>query len=921
MNQVTEFFKKLFDGSDWPARWHCGRWTDFHGWLYIISDLLIWSAYFSIPLVIIRYISKKQNIRFVRLYFLFAAFIMACGTTHFLDAVAFWNPAYRLNALVRLITGVLSWTTVFYLVKFLPLAFSLKSQKELEVEIDQRIKAERQSRESEQQLQAIFNAAPDAVIVIDDKGRIIKWNLKAELLFGWTADEVMNKSLKDVIIQQRYWDVYESGLNHLLQTGEGPVLNNTMELHALNKENVEFDVSLSISPTMVNGKYLFTGFVRDITEKKRAEESIRQLNAELERRVAERTEELYKSEKKYRYLFENNPIPMWVIELSSFRFLDVNEAAVAHYGYSREEFLGMTAMDIRPAEEKERFRNEHHPQTISQAEYNRGVWTHVKKDGTIIYVEIIAHNIAYEGKTSRFILSNDVTEKVRAEKELKKSMQALYESEQLLSAIVENSTAVIYVKDLEGRYLLANRRFSELFHISQESLLGKTDYEFFPKEMADAFRSMDVRTATAEHPLTEQEIAPHDDGPHTYISVKSALRHENGIPYAIFGISTDITQIKTIEENLRKSLREISDYKFALDESSIVAITDQKGVIKYVNDNFCKISKYDREELISQDHRIINSGYHPKEFIRNLWVTIANGKIWRGEIKNKAKDGTFYWVDTTIVPFLNEEGKPYQYLAIRSDITDRKKIENDLQQLNEELEEKVVNRTGQLQSANKELETFSYSVSHDLRAPLRIINGFSQILLEDHSQKLDEAGVKLIHRIMNSTRKMGMLIDNLLDFSRLGRSEIRMSNVNMNDLVKEVLEELKGGDTPVPARLKVKDLNSATGDINLLRHVWTNLISNAIKYSGKREDPVIEIGAFKQEKKTVYYVKDNGVGFDMKYKDKLFGVFQRLHYDSEFTGTGVGLALVQRIIMRHGGSVWAEGKENEGATFYFALPE
>jgi len=921
MNPVTEFFKKLFDSSDWPARWHCGRWTDFHGWLYIISDLLVWSAYFSIPLVIIRYISKKQNIRFVRLYFLFAAFIMACGTTHFIDAVSFWVPAYRLNALVRLITGILSWTTVFYLVKFLPVAFSLKSQKELESEIEQRISAEKQSRESERQMQTILNAAPDAVIIINDNGKIIKWNLKAELMFGWTETEVMNQPLTETIIPHRYRDAHTKGLRHFLQTGEGVVLNNTIEITALKKDNTEFDVALSISSAIVNGKYLFTGFVRDITEKKRAEEKIRRLNAELEQRVAQRTEELYKSEKKYRYLFENNPMPMWIIDLPTFHFLDVNEAALAHYGYNREEFLSMTAIDIRPEEEKARFRHANHPVNINTAEYNRGNWKHVKKDGTIIHVEIIAHDIVYEGKTSRFILSNDITERVKAEEELQRSVKALNESQQLLSAIVDNSSAVIYVKNLQGQYLMINRRFTELFHLSQEKVLGNTDYDFFSKDMADAFREIDVRAAESDYALTEQEVAPHDDGLHTYISVKSALRHENGKAYATFGISTDITQLKIVEETLRKSLREISDYKFALDESSIVAITDQKGIIKHANDNFCTISKYSRSELIGQDHRIINSGYHSKEFIRNLWVTIANGKIWRGELKNRAKDGTIYWVDTTIIPFLNEEGKPYQYVAIRSDITGRKKIEDELQQLNEALEEKVNTRTEQLLLANKELETFSYSVSHDLRAPLRIINGFGQILLEDYAEKLDEQGERIIQRIMNSTRKMGLLIDNLLDFSRLGRSEMRLSDVDMNELVKEVLDELKNGDTPVPSKLTVSHLKTAKGDGHLLKQVWINLISNAVKYSGKKEDPVIEIGTIKKESKDVYYIKDNGVGFDMKYKDKLFGVFQRLHYETEFTGTGVGLALVQRIITRHGGKVWAEAKENEGATFYFILPE
>ena len=212
MEQVIDFFKKLFDYSDWPPRWHCGRWTEFHGWLYIISDLLIWSAYFSIPLVIIKFISKKQDVKFVKLYFLFAAFILACGATHFLDAITFWIPVYRLNALVRLITGVLSWTTVFYIIKLLPTAFSLKTQQELETEIEQRKKAEDQYKNSEEQIQTLFNAAPDAVIVIDAEGHIIKWNPKATSLFGWAQEEVMHRPLSETIIPPRYREAHQKGM-------------------------------------------------------------------------------------------------------------------------------------------------------------------------------------------------------------------------------------------------------------------------------------------------------------------------------------------------------------------------------------------------------------------------------------------------------------------------------------------------------------------------------------------------------------------------------------------------------------------------------------------------------------------------------------------------------------------------------------
>ena len=376
---------------------------------------------------------------------------------------------------------------------------------------------------------------------------------------------------------------------------------------------------------------------------------------------------------------------------------------------------------------------------------------------------------------------------------------------------------------------------------------------------------------------------------------------------------------KNIESDLQKSLKEISDYKYALDESSIVAITDQKGIIKHVNDNFCKISKYYREELIGQDHRIINSSYHPESFIRNIWVTIANGKIWKGELKNKAKDGTYYWVDTTIVPFLNEQGKPYQYVAIRSDITSRKFAEEEIKNLNEQLEERVRQRTAELELLNKELESFSYSISHDLRAPLRAINGYSYRVQKSLEDKLTDAERSDLEKIIINTKRMGQLVDDLLSFSRLGRKEIIKSAFSMPVLIEQILKELKLESAYKNANIKMTVTHNAPSDLNMMRQVWTNLIDNALKYSSKNKSVEIEIGSAEDKKNIVYFIKDNGVGFDMEYVDKLFGVFQRLHSEKEFEGVGVGLAVVKKIISKHGGQVWAESKINEGAAFYFSL--
>lgn len=466
---------------------------------------------------------------------------------------------------------------------------------------------------------------------------------------------------------------------------------------------------------------------------------------------------------------------MWVIDEGSDKFLDVNEAALSHYGYDRQEFLSLSTLDIRPDEEKERYQS-----YIRKEGYSQGSWKHRKKDGTLINVEVFAHNLSFEGRKARLILVNDITERMKA------------------------------------------------------------------------------------------------------------------------------------EEQLNITIKEIADYKFALDESSIVAITDQKGIIKYVNDNFCRISKYDAGELLGQDHRIINSGYHSKEFIRNLWITIATGKIWKGELKNRAKDGTVYWVDTTIVPFLNEHGKPYQYIAIRADITGRKIAEEENQKLNEDLELTVKQRT-------EELEAFTYSVSHDLRAPLRAINGFAKMLNEEYSAAFDAEAMRLFKRIEENAKKMGALIDDLLEFSKLGRKEIHRSPVQMTELVQETLSEI---NTTLhhKASVHIHPLHAAHVDNTLIKQVMVNLISNALKYSSKAEKPAIEIKSYRTGDEIIYSVSDNGVGFDNQYAGKLFGVFQRLHLQKDFEGTGVGLALVKRIIDKHGGRVWAEGELNKGATFFFSLP-
>jgi PAS domain S-box-containing protein len=275
------------------------------------------------------------------------------------------------------------------------------------------------------------------------------------------------------------------------------------------------------------------------------------------------------------------------------------------------------------------------------------------------------------------------------------------------------------------------------------------------------------------------------------------------------------------------------------------------------------------------------------------------------------------WLHTKKIPIVDETGKSSYLLGISADITEEKARQDEIKQLNQELARTV----NQLMQANKDMEAFTYSVSHDLRAPLRIIDGFGEILAKEHAAQLTSEGQRTLQVIMNNARHMGELIDDLLNLSRLGRAQISVKLVSMKDLVHDVTEAMQVINHNGSPHIEVKPLPTAEGDPGLLRQVWVNLISNAIKYSRKKEKPEIEIGSFDKAGNTVYYIKDNGVGFDMQYAGKLFGVFQRLHKPSEFEGTGVGLALVHRIISKHGGRIWANALVNEGATFYFTLKE
>lgn len=344
---------------------------------------------------------------------------------------------------------------------------------------------------------------------------------------------------------------------------------------------------------------------------------------------------------------------------------------------------------------------------------------------------------------------------------------------------------------------------------------------------------------------------------------------------------------------------------------------DQKGTIVDINNTELKWIGYRREEvihklsfadLLTPESKKILAANFP-EFKKKGFITDLEFDLIR-------KDGSILPVILNSSAIYDKDGN---YLKSRStlfDITESKKSHLKINQLNQDLEKNLA----QLEIVNSELESFTYSVSHDLRAPLRSIAGYTQILNEDYADKLDEEGKKTIDTIVNSARRMGQLIDDLLAFSRFGKTELIKTKIRMDKLIQSIVYEQQIEMDERKVEVKVNTLEPAHVDITLIKQVWINLISNAFKYSKGKETTRIEIGSYIEKNENIYYIKDNGVGFDMEYSHKLFGVFQRLHKMKEFEGTGVGLAIVKRIVQRHGGKVWAEAKVNEGASFYFSLP-
>jgi len=461
----------------------------------------------------------------------------------------------------------------------------------------------------------------------------------------------------------------------------------------------------------------------------------------------------------------------------------------------------------------------------------------------------------------------------------------------------------IFMLDGSGRVATWNTGAERIKGYRAEEIIGQHFSRFYPPEaIAEGKPARLLALAARDGRVEDEGWRVRKDGSRFWADVIiTALRDSESAVVGFAKVTRDLTRRKEAQDALHRSEQTFRILVESVQDCAIFML-DLDGRVASWNAAAERIKGYGAQEIIGEHF----STFYPPD-------DVAQGKPqWALEIAEREgrhedegwrvrQDGTRFWANTVISPMRDAQGGLIGYAKVTRDLTQRRRADQALAQ------------------TNQELERFSYSVSHDLRAPLRAINGFAQALWDDHAEKLGDEGKRLLAVIRDSAKLGGELIDGLLNFSRLGRQALARTPVDLNALVESVVAELRQTQGSVAVDVALAPLPPASGDGALLRHVLVNLIGNAFKFSAQRAHPKVEIGAEHNGSEVAYYVKDNGVGFDMQYANKLFGVFQRLHRPDEFEGTGVGLALAQRIIQRHGGRIWAEGKVNEGATFRFTL--
>ncbi|MDQ5988654.1 MAG: Adaptive-response sensory-kinase SasA [Syntrophus sp. SKADARSKE-3] len=627
--------------------------------------------------------------------------------------------------------------------------------------------------------------------------------------------------------------------------------------------------------------------VRDITERKKMEDSLRV------------------SEERFSKAFKNSPNSITITRISDGKIIEGNDSVYDLLGYTHDEVIGKTTFDLgiwADADERVKL-----IQDLATKGFIRNQeFTLLKKDRTPVIVDLSASLINIDNQQCFLTSFIDITERKQSEAALRehsaqqKVSAAVMAERQRLLDVLEALPAMICLLTPDYHVAFSNRSFCEKFGESHgwhcyEQCFGLSE----PCEFCESYRVLETgKPHRWEVKGPDGSVIDAYDLPFTDI---------DGSPM-VLEIDTDITAYRQTEEALNAERQRFKDVLDIL-PAYVILLTPDYHII-FANRFFeTRFGKAEGRRC----YEYLFGRTEPCETCETFTVLKTRQ---RHEWEWTGPDGRDYYIFD--FPFTDAGGADF-ILEMGLDVTENKRTADELAAHRDHLEELVKQRTCQLEAAYKELEGFSYSVSHDLRAPLRAITGYSQMILKKQEEQFDEETRRRFQMITDNAEKMGRLIDDLLAFSRLGSQAVAKTSLDMEELVGEVWQELRNINPGREMILKIDPMPAVCGDRALIRQVYSNLLGNAVKFTQGKKPTVIEVGSFIKDGETVYYIRDNGIGFDMKYYDKLFGVFQRLHHDAEYEGTGIGLALVQRIIHRHGGLVWAEGEVGMGATFYFTL--
>lgn len=615
----------------------------------------------------------------------------------------------------------------------------------------------------------------------------------------------------------------------------------------------------------------------------------------------EAVETIKVNEAKYRYMFHNNPQPMWIYDVETLAFLEVNQAAINHYGYSQSDLLSMNVLDIRPESEISFFLDL--LKSSNSRSYQVYETKHKKKDNSIICVEVTSHNIIHNQRQARHVLINDITNRKNTEDKLNQERK-------LLRTLIDNLPVTIYVKDDECRKIIANKADLDIVGVKTEAeIIGKTDLDSYGNELGQRGYLDDKQVIETGNAVLyrEEDFVDFRGDQRWLLTSKIPLTDGNNKIIGLVGIGQDITLQKKAQEKILKLSKGIEQ------SSATILITDIKGNIEYVNPAFCETTGFSEEEALGQNPKLIKSGLMTPAYYHDLWETISSGNVWRGELHNKKRDGSLYWEWATITAIKNNKGIITNYIAIKEDITDRKKMQAELIKAKEKAEE-----SDRLKSA------FLANMSHEIRTPLNSIIGFSELLGDpDFDQSIKDEFIKTI---IDNGNNLLVIISDIMDFSMLEarQMKIRIEAISIKKLLNDLLIDFypKAHDKGIELRID-QSFNSNDlfihSDLYRIRQIFNNLIGNAIKFTAVG---YVEIGFITNDENVIFHVKDSGIGIDAAYHQSIFERFRQvdLAKTRKFGGNGLGLAISKNLTELLGGTIWVESEPNKFSNFFFTIP-